>query len=139
MEHDLFGNETSKTPDLTENYISDRDQICFQDRVNRLKYLHKINPGGLVLAGQSELVLTYREIQLCYIDGHFLATIVLSQAFVEKIVFDFYMRKGFDKIAKKGFSAILEHSKENKIIKEFIIKRLNKMRLIRNPITWIFR
>src|SRR5690606_5738225 len=121
--------------DFNEQYIKKRENLFFQQKVKRLKYLHKINPHGLTLAGQAELVLTYREVQLCYIDGHFLATIILSQAFVEKIIHDFYNKLGHQNIAKKGFNEILKHAGINNLINEYIIKQINLIRQIRNPIT----
>lgn len=133
---DLFGNEIEKLPlDLNEQYIKDREEVFFHDKVRRLKHLHKINPEGLTLAGQSELVLGYREVQLCFIDGHFLATIVLAQAFVEKVLHNHYNSLGFEKVANSGLNRILAHAKESKIINEFIINKIDKIRKIRNPIT----
>ena len=137
MQQDLFGDESSENRqfDIQEQYIKEREDLNFSLKVNRLKHLHKINPNGITLMGQIELVLTYREAQLCYIDGHFLSTIVLSQAFVEKIIYQFYTEIGKDKIAKRGLNAILSDAKKNRIIKEFIINKIDKIRLIRNPIT----
>jgi len=87
------------------------------------------------MAGQIELVLTYREVQFCFIDGHFLATIVLPHAFVEKLLHGHYNKLGFDKIATKGLNAILQHATKNKTITKFLIDRINAIRLMRNPIT----
>lgn len=136
MEKDLFGNDVEKISfDTTEQYIKDRDEVMFLQRSNRLKYLHKINPVGITLAGQAELVLTYRELQLCFIDGHSLATIVLAQAFVEKILHDYYNQIGLTEIAKKGLNAILKHAIKNRVLNGYVIKQIDKIRLIRNPIT----
>lgn len=136
MGKDLFGNDVEKTSfDITEQYIKDRDEVMFVQRSNRLKYLHKINPNGITLAGEAELVLTYRELQLCFIDGHALATVVLAQAFVEKVLHDHYNQLGLSEIAKKGLNAILQHAIKNKSLNPYIIKKIDKIRLIRNPIT----
>lgn len=136
MAKDLFGEELKPdTLDMPEQYIKERDEVFFQEKAKRLKHLHKINPHGLTMAGRIELVLTYREVQLCFIDGHFLATIVLAQAFVEKLFHDHYNKLGHEKIAKKGLNAILQHARKNKTINEFLINRVNAIRLMRNPIT----
>lgn len=136
MQQDLFGQaiENAKA-DITDQYIINREEIIFEQKVNRLKHLHKINPSGLSLLGQTELVLTYREVQLCFIDGHFLATIVLAQAFVEKILHYHYNKLGLKKIADKGLNAILRHAIKDKTLNEYIIKKIDILRLIRNPIT----
>jgi len=136
MQKDLFGNDVKQASlDITEQYIKDRDEVMFIQRSNRLKYLHKINPSGITLAGQAELVLTYRELQLCFIDGHTLATIVLGQAFVEKVLHHYYNQIGLTEIAKKGLNAILQHAIKNKTLNPYVIKKVDKIRLIRNPIT----
>ena len=99
MKKDLFGDDIKPEPlDITEQYVKDRDEIYFADKAKRLKYLHKINPGGLIMSGPIEFVLTYREVQLCFIDGHFLATIVLAQAFVEKLLHEHYNKLGLCEI-----------------------------------------
>ena len=136
MEKDLFGDDIKPLPlDISEQYVKDRDEIFFADKAKRLKYLHKINPGGLVMSGPIEFVLTFREVQLCFIDGHFLATIVLGQAFVEKILHQHYNELGFDSIANKGLNAILQHARRNNTISTFVINHVDAVRLMRNPIT----
>lgn len=135
MTKDLFGNETNMPDiDINEQYIKDRDESYFYERVKRLKYLHKINPGGLVMAGQAELVFTYRELQFCFIDGHFLSTIVLGQAFVEKLLYIHYTELGLEKFSRT-LDKLLKHARKNKIINNFIIDKIDAIRLIRNPIT----
>ncbi len=124
-----------KAPTKFENYISKKDKLTFHEKVKRLKYLSKINPEGLILAGDYDFVMTYRETQLCFIDGHFLATIVLTQAFIEKMIHSHYITLGFEEIAQKGLSQILKHAKKYKLINGLIIKKVDRIRLKRNPIT----
>lgn len=126
-----------KVPTIHERYISKKDRLLFHEKVKRLKYLHKINPEGIILAGDYEFVMTYRETQLCFIDGHFLATILLSQAFIEKIIHSYYIKLGHEDIARKGLSNILKHAKKHKLINELLIKKVDRIRLKRNPITHI--
>jgi hypothetical protein len=136
MEKDLFGEDVKPMLlDISEQYVKDRDEIYFADKAKRLKFLHKINPDGLIMSGPTEFVLTLREVQFCFIDGHFLATIVLGQAFVEKILHQHYNELGFDTVANKGLNAILQHARKNNTISTFIINYVDTIRLIRNPIT----
>jgi hypothetical protein len=136
MEKDLFGDDIMPQPlDITEQYVKDRDELYFAEKAKRLKYLHKINPDGLIMSGPIEFVLTYREVQLCYIDGHFLATLVLAQAFVEKLLHGHYNELGLKAIANKGLNAILQHARKNKTISSFVINNVDAIRLMRNPIT----
>jgi hypothetical protein len=64
-----------------------------------------------------------------------LATIVLAQAFVEKLLHAQYYKLGFSKVANKGLNAILQHAKQNNTISSFLIKQIDEVRLFRNPIT----
>jgi hypothetical protein len=136
MERDLFGEELPPKPlDITEQYVKDRDELFFAEKAKRLKHLHKINPGGLMMAGPIEFVLTFREVQLCFIDGHFLATIVLAQAFVEKLIHEHYKKLGLESISNKGLYAMLQHARKHKTISSFVVNHVDAIRLMRNPIT----
>lgn len=138
MQKDLFGNEIAdSSEDKVQWYIKNRDEFNSAEKVDRLRYLHKINPEGFSMWGQTELVLTMREVQFCFIDGHFLATIVLAQAFVEKVLHAHYFEIGFGEVAKKGLNAIIKHAQKNKVLNSYVLAQADKIRLIRNPITHI--
>lgn len=135
MNKDLFGNPIVKTPEEPELYLREKDEISIYARTERLKYLSKINPEGLVFSGQLELVLSYRELQEVYINGHFLSTIVLGQAWIEKTLQIYMYLVDLNNISKKGFSAMLKHCSENNLVHEYLIMKIENFRLIRNPIT----
>jgi len=79
---DIFGNaikEKKKRKTKLEKYLTDYDIDTFNDRLARLTFVDKMYPKGLILAGDMEFVFTFGEIKECYINGHFIATIILTQ------------------------------------------------------------
>lgn len=90
---DLFGKQAKankKRATKFEAALSRYDKTTFEERLERLKFMHKIFPKGLLLSGDMEFVFTFSEIKECFISGHFIATIVLAQAFIEKIFHQFF-------------------------------------------------
>lgn len=137
MNTDLFGEEIKKPETKVGLYIKDKDEQTFDLRVQRLEYLHKLNPDGLSLAGNIELVLSYRELQEVYINGHYLSVILLGQSWIEKNLHIHLEKEGLKNITKKGAAYMIDYCIENKLITEIIANKMNKFRLIRNPIAHI--
>lgn len=135
MNKDLFGNPIEKKLDVAELYLREKDEATIYIRAERLKYLSKINPEGLIFSGQMELYLSYKELQETFIQGHFLSTIVLGQAWIEKILHSYLNSVGLNNIAKKGLSGMVKYCWENNLAHEYLLSKIENFRLIRNPIT----
>jgi hypothetical protein len=122
--------------DPQEWFIKQKDGISLAGRVKRLKHLHKLNPDGKHLMGNVETTLAYKEMQWCYIEGFYLSVIVLAQSLIEKILQDRLSItagvKGKDLIT---FSSMLKVIKKKKLLHEFWISKIDRIRTIRNPIT----
>jgi hypothetical protein len=91
---DLFGNEIERKTykSAAEKELNGYDIRLFPERLERLKFIKKHSSNGYSMFGDMEFVFTFSEIQQCYIDGHFIATIVLSQSFLEKLL-DIHLTK----------------------------------------------
>lgn len=137
MNTNLFGEEIKKPETKVGLYIKNKDEQTFDSRVQRLEYLHKLNPDGLSLAGNIELVLSYRELQEVYINGHYLSVILLGQSWIEKNLQIHLEKKNLKSITKKGSAYMINYCIKNKLINEIISKKIDKFRLIRNPIAHI--
>jgi hypothetical protein len=137
MNKDLFGNEIHYPESKVGGYIKNKDELTFSARVARLEYLHKLNPDGLSLAGNMELVLSYRELQEVYINGHYLSVILLGQSWIEKNLHIYLEKIGLKNITKKGSAAMIQHCIDNNLINGVLSKKMDKFRLIRNPIAHI--
>ncbi len=135
---DLFGNTPrtiKKRPTKLENALLKYDNSTFAERLERLKFIHKIYPGGLLLSGDMEFVFTFSEIKECFISGHFIATIVLTQAFIEKIFHQFFTDNDEIKIANQGLASMIKFARKNNMIISLILDRVDDLRLKRNPFT----
>ena len=134
-EIDLFGK--SKIPKTKigklEKGLLKYDQSTFEERLNRLKYIQKIYPKDLWIGGDREFVYTFSEAKDCYVAGHFIATIILTQSFIEKILHQFFEQKGLDSIAQKGLDKMIKYAKQNNLVNTLILDKINTLRLKRNP------
>lgn len=135
---DLFGktiNEVIKRPTRLEKALNDYDKSTYNERLRRLTYINKIYPKGLLLAGDMEFVFTFGEIKECFISGHFIATIILTQSFIEKIFHDFFIGQNLEKETKFGISKMIKYARKNNLIHSTILGKVNDLRLKRNPFT----
>ena len=130
----MFGNDLVDQVDPQEDYLKYKDEVSLKGRVARLKYLHRINPDGMTMTGPMELVFTMREIQWSYIEGFYLSTIVLSSALLEKTIHRLLLDKK-EKIRDKSLSGMLNQIREKNLIEEYVLDRIDQIRLQRNPIT----
>lgn len=136
MNAKLFKDEIEDKGDPQEWYIKQKDAASFNGRVSRLKYLHKLNPEGKALMGNVETVNAYREMQWCYIEGFYLSVIVLAQSLIEKILQDRLNRtSGIEKKDTRTLTSMLKVIKQKKLLHDFWIAKIDRIRKIRNPIT----
>lgn len=135
---DLFGNAprlTKMRPTKLESELLKYDKNTFTARLERLKYLHKIYPKGLFLSGDMEFVYTWSEIKECYISGHFISTILLVQAFIEKVFHQFFQDIGEQKSANEGLASMIKLARRKNLINSLILDKVDDLRLKRNPFT----
>ena len=74
---------------------------------------------------------------MAFINGEFISTILLSQAFIERKLQLHYQSLGLDIIAKRGLKAIVTHAKKNNILHEYLIERIDVLRKRRNPFSHV--
>lgn len=131
---DLFGDTITEEFDDFKEYLKRYDNETLNERAVRLKYLDKIKSDGyLMTSGDLELGYTYQEVQFAFVHGYFLSTLVLAQAFIEKLLQNYFILHNI--ACRKTFDAMLKYARENELFNEYIIRKLDFIRLIRNPIT----
>lgn len=136
MDKDLFGQKIKEPPKkLTrlEKTVLKYDNDSFDGKVERLKYLNSIFPKNLCLMVDMEFIYTFSEIQNCYMNGNFIASIVLTQAFIEKILVSFFIEQGLEKETKYGLDKMIRYAKKYNLIHTTILDMINNIRLNRNP------
>lgn len=133
---DIFGNaikEKKKRKTKLEKYLTDNDIDTFDDRLARLTFVNKMYPKGLILAGDMEFVFTFGEIKECYINGHFIATIILTQSFIEKVFIEFFNSKSLSKETNHGLDRMIKYARKKSLINSVILNMVDNLRLKRNP------
>jgi hypothetical protein len=133
---DLFGQVVHPVPKPSklEKALQKYDRDSFLDRLSRLKVINTVWPKDIYVAGDMEFVYAIGEIKMCYIDGQFLATIILTQAVIEKVFFNLFVGKDLKAEAKEGLNNMIQFAKGKDIIHDSILEMIDKLRIIRNPI-----
>jgi len=133
---DLFGKtilEKKRGTSRLEKYLTEYDVTTFPERVNRLTLINKMYPKSLILAGDMEFVFTFGEIKECYINGHFIATIILTQSFIEKLFIEFFSSRSLSKETNNGLDRMIKYARKNNLIHSTILDMVDNLRLKRNP------
>ena len=129
----LYGEEHIAEDDEFMIFLKQKDEETLYSRGKRLKYLQKIKSKGVIFSGDMELAHTFDEVQYAYVEGFFLSTLLLSQAFVEKLMQNYFESSGIK--CRNTFNSLLKYAKENDLFNEYILRKLDFLRMIRNPIT----
>jgi hypothetical protein len=133
-EKDLFGNPVKKRKSKSEILLERIDRNTFQERVKRLKYLESISPGNFGMTGSIEPVFIFHEAGWAYLNGAFIATIILSQAFIERRLQDFMTSKGLEQEAKRGVQFIISYCRKHQLINDYLLDKIDHLRQTRNPL-----
>jgi len=133
---DLFGDALPQKKRMYRRHekgLLQYDKMTFDERLRRLTYISQIYPKELLLKGDMEFVFTFNETKVCFINGHYISTIILAQSFIEKFFYDFFIRNNLKKQAASGLAGMIKYAKQNNLIDTFILKKVEDLRLKRNP------
>lgn len=133
MQTDLFGNKPIKKITKFETTLKKYDTETLDGRVERLKYINTLLPNEYVFGGDLETIFIFEEAKMAFINGQFISTILLAQAYIERTLQIHYNSIGLNTISKKGLKAIIDHAKKNKTIHHFLLPTIDELRKIRNP------
>jgi hypothetical protein len=131
---DLFGHVIKQRTSRLENLLTRIDRESYQSRLERLKYTEDIRPKGHGMVGSIETIFIFHEAGWAYLNGAFISTILLSQAFVERRLQDYMSSKGLEAEAKKGAQAIINYCRKHHLVNEFLLKKFDRLRQVRNPL-----
>lgn len=134
MEKDLFGKAVSKKRSRAEILLSKRDRDTIAARIERIKYLKKVIPIKMGLAGSMETVFVFQEAQAAFVNGHFIATILLAQAFTEKVIQEQMDAKGYPGTTR-GLKYMVKYCRDNNLLPSVILDKIDHIRKVRNPFT----
>jgi hypothetical protein len=131
---DLFGHVIKRRTSRLESLLTRIDRESYQIRLERLKYIESIKPKGLGMAGSIEAIFIFQEAGWAYLNGAFISTILLSQAFVERRLQDYMSSKGLEAEGKKGAQTIINYCRKHHLVNEFLLKKFDRLRQVRNPL-----
>ncbi|UWX66206.1 hypothetical protein NZD85_09895 [Empedobacter stercoris] len=129
MENNLNKDELDK---LYEHLV-DYDNHLKTKKLHRLYMLSKIYPAEIELLGRAETVILLREIKETFINGQHLSTIILSQSFLEKALYN-HLKNTDKKFKNTSFFSMITFARENNILSNEFLKMLDEIRLKRNPL-----
>ena len=139
MDKDLFGEKVikKKKRTLLETSLAKYDRDTFDTRLARLKYLDKIFPKNYSIVGDMQTVFVFGEAKMTFINGEFISTILLAQAFIEKKLQGHYIDLGLNNIASRGLKAIIRHARRHCVLHDYLLDRIDDLRKKRNPFSHI--
>jgi len=139
MDKDLFGQKviSKKKKTRLESSLIKYDKDTFDTRLARLKYLNKIFPKDYSIAGNMQTVFVFSEAKMTFINGEFISTILLAQAFIEKKLQGHYIGLELNNIASRGLKAIIKHARKNHVLHNYLLDKIDELRKKRNPFSHI--
>jgi hypothetical protein len=107
----------------------------FDERLERYKFLWQEfgPPTDMLLDGGFQAFLALNEIKLCYIEGFYLAVVLLAQIFIENSLGGSYIIGGDDEIAEKGFKKLIDKALADRLIDDELAAKFQELRKMRNP------
>lgn len=133
MEKDLFGKKVVKKKSMLEKAIEKYDRNSFKDRLKRLKYLNEVFPKGYSFLSDIETAYIFDETKMAFINGEFIATLMLSQAYIERKLQNYFSSIGLATEAKRGIKYIISYARKHGLIDEFLLDKIDLLRKKRNP------
>ncbi len=133
MGKDLFGNKIKKRKTQLEKSLAKYDRDSFEDRLKRLRFLNKIFPKGYGFISDPETIYIFDEAKMAFINGEFIATLILSQAYIERNLQKYFSTLGLKKDAKRGLKYMIDYARKHKLINEYILNKIDILRNKRNP------
>lgn len=131
---DLLGRSIRNRAPRFQALLRRHDRMSLAGRAERLEYLNSIHPGGTFVVS-TEMFHLLDEVKATFVNAEYTATIMLSVAFIEQWLSNVLYAKRFPKEAGSGLKAIIECLRKNRIAHEFVLSRIDRLRLIRNPFT----
>lgn len=118
-----------------DEWLLAEDDASRSSRSARLAFVVQASgpPSDMLIPGGFVPVRALEETKWCYINGQFLACIVLCQAILEHVLAGQFSLMGKDSLIKKGFERLCDEALANHLISCSEHRALANLRLLRNP------
>lgn len=134
MQTDLFGKEIQIEESNCARTLKLYDETTFTERKKRCENLFSLVPDDRIWISSDESYFMWLEIRMAYISGCFISTILLALSFIErKFQADYHMLLYKDR-PEWTLHQLLTAMRKEKSLDEYLIDRIDKLRLKRNPL-----
>jgi hypothetical protein len=133
MDQDLLGRSLKKRKPRLASALEKHDHNSFDDRLDRLHWLQKVFPAGYGFVMSPETLYVFDEAKITFVTGAFVATILLSASFIEHWFGNILRGRGFADEANSGLGSIIECMRRERLMHEFLLRKADRLRKIRNP------
>lgn len=118
-----------------EEWLHAEDEAKFPARLERLRFLGEQHggPRDQLITGGVIGYLAFEEACWCFINGHFIACVVLTQMVLEHLLAGLFRVFGRDDIADTGFARLLREAHAEHFISTSEFEKFNLLRERRNP------
>jgi hypothetical protein len=120
--------------ELTE-CVEEEDERTRADRVERAAWVLSLgwSENGYLLFGGHGSLAPWDELRQAFINGEFVATILVGQAFMEQTLAGYLDLAGGSSVGRSGLAEILEQFRDRGWINETEFNVLDEVRRLRNP------
>jgi hypothetical protein len=111
------------------------DKESFVERSERLRFVYGEfgPPPQMLLVGGFPAMFAIHEMQVSFVAGNYLSTILTAQTFVEHTLGGWFRLAGDDTTPEQGFAKLINASLQDRSIDATIAERLHELRQMRNP------
>ena len=120
-----------------EEWLDNEDKQCWDERLNRLKWIIGEYPNidvSLFHGGLKSYYL-FEEARHCFVYGQYIASTMLSLSHIENTLASVFYASGRNDLQRARVVDLLKEAKEERLISQSEFTVFNKVRRIRNPIT----
>jgi HEPN domain len=133
MEKDLLGRKIRRRKTKLQIALERYDRNSFDERLARLRWLARVFPDKYAFLGPPETLYIFDEAKNTFTDGAYVSTILLCTSFIEHWLSSVLSSRGYDSDAKGGLNSIVKCLKRQRLAHDFLIKRIDRLRELRNP------
>lgn len=133
MEKDLFGNIKRKRKTKLEVSLEKSDSYTYPVRLERLQYINKITPKHISFLYSVEMHYLHSEAIRSFINGQFVAVLLLSHSFIEHWLEDRIEESKIKRYGNHSLANIIKAMKEKNSANISLLDKIDRLRKIRNP------
>ena len=122
-------------PDPTlRSELLEGDSATIGERVERYRFLREElgPPAGMLFWGGLPAMIAFHELQRSFVEGNLIATVVMSQTFIEHSLGASFSMSGEDSVVKSGFANLTRTSHDRDHISADVAGALDELRRMRN-------